>query len=399
MRGVIGLIIGLIIIFHPFAFGQDQAKISFTEDELEQIDAVNCFGFKFFRTFCKLDTADNIVVSPLSMHYALGMTSNFFSSGEIGDSIRRVACTQGTELSGGNKSYKGLSKKLPEFDNNVTIEISNSTWMEPQVSLPATAEKALSEDFNCDMIKANFQDPSTRIRINEYVSNKTHGKIKNAIDQPIPISAFMYFINTIYFNAKWTQPFEPGYSMTGRFNVSDEEIIDCEMMNQENIYNYFMEENFRGIEIPYGNGQFSLYVFVPSYPNDLKNLTQHFNSDSLSAWISKMQTDSIELYLPKLKVLFGRDVKDVLSALGMSKAFDMGLGVYIGQVLHKNYFQMDEKGTIAAAFSSVRFDYVLMPVQTPKFYVDRPFLFVIRENSTGAILFIGKIKRPIWEEG
>ncbi len=399
MRGVMGLIFGLTLIFCPVLFGQDQPKTAFTEHELDQIEAVNCFGFKFFRTFCELDTADNIVVSPLSMHYALGMTSTLISSGEIGDSIRRVACTQGIELFNANKSYKGLSKKLPEFDKNVAIEVSNSTWMELQVSLPATAEKALSEDFNCDVIKANFQDPSTRNRINEYVSEKTHGKIKNAIDQPIPISAFMYLINTIYFNAKWAQPFEPGYSMTGRFNVSDEEVIDCEMMKQENIYNYFIEENFRGIEIPYGNGQFSLYVFVQSGPNDLKNLIQHFNSDSLSAWISKMQTDSVELYLPKLKVLFGRDVKDVLSALGMSKAFDLGLEVYIGQVLHKNYFQMDEKGTIAATFSSVRFECIIMPKQTPKFYVNRPFLFVIRENSTGTIIFIGKIKRPVWEEG
>ena len=164
MRGVIVFIIGLVFVFCPIAFGQDQSEVTFTEHELGQIEAVNCFGFKFFHTFCELDTADNIVVSPLSMHYALGMTNNIFSSGEIGDSIRRVSCTQGIELSNANKSYKGLSKKLPEFDNNVAIEISNSTWMELQVSLPATAEKVLSEDFNCDVIKANFQDHSTRIR-------------------------------------------------------------------------------------------------------------------------------------------------------------------------------------------------------------------------------------------
>ncbi len=400
MRGVLTLIVAVILVLSPILLGQDQAKVTFTEDELNQIDAINCFGFKFFHTFCELDTADNIVISPFSMHYALGMTNNLACS-DTKDSIDEVLCVSGTNVRLVNNRYFGLMEKMPALDSNVIFEIANSIWVRKGIAKEYS--DLFTRKFNADVNTRDFDNPKTREEINDWVSKKTHGKIKLALEKPIPESAVMYLMNTIYLKALWSSQFSIENNLTGRFFVTNEESLQWETMSQKSRYSYFINEDLRGIEIPYGKGVFSLLVFVPPNPSDIDELAKSFIQDSLESWVSRMETDSVTLFIPKINVIYGGEIGDILANMGMSKAFNGGTAcfpgaLYIGQALHKTSFQMDEEGTIAAAFSSIRLDSIREPNSGAKFYVDRPFLFVIRDNYTHGILFIGKIKRPVWEE-
>jgi len=223
----------------------------------------------------------------------------------------------------------------------------------------------------------------------------------------------MFLINAIYFKGTWTYEFEPEDTEDDVFTLLNGSGVPCRMMEQEADLLYLSTDKFRMVDLPYGDGLFSMTVILPSPDVTVDSVVALLTPENWAVWVSGLDTAGIRLQLPKLKIEYGRELKDVLKALGMGIAFYESLEadfsrmieppglVYIDKVKHKTFIQVDEEGTEAAAATVVVINYrgAGGGGEPLLFRVDRPFIFVIRERTSGALLFMGKIVEPVWEEG
>jgi serine protease inhibitor len=223
------------------------------------------------------------------------------------------------------------------------------------------------------------------------------------VDDPVGSAIVMFLINAIYFKGTWTYQFDEDSTKDTLFTLPDGTQKPCKMMQQSAFCDYFSNDDFEAIDLPYGDGDFSMTIFLPKPGVDINSLIAQFTPENLSYWVSCFSSDSGKIFVPKFRVEYDLLLNNVLRALGMEIAFDPGRadftkmykggGVWIDKVKHKTYVEVNEEGTEAAAVTSVEMinisvhpDYLIR--------VDRPFIFLIRENVSQTILFIGKIVEP-----
>jgi serine protease inhibitor len=176
------------------------------------------------------------------------------------------------------------------------------------------------------------------------------------------------------------------------------------MMEQENTVRFLATEDFSAIELPYGDGDFSMVILLPNQGVELDAVIDLFSDENWNTWIASFYEADLQLKIPKFELEYEIKLNDVLKALGMSIAFDGDLAdftginrdgnLYIDFVKHKTYVRVDEEGTEAAAVTVVGIGVTGGP--SPSFVVDRPFAFVIRESHSGTLLFMGKIVKPVF---
>ena len=376
-----------------------------TSAEKELIESDNRFGITLFRAIDELEDDKNIFISPLSVAMALGMTLN----GADGDTRR--AMEQALELSGLtpeqiNGSYRRLIDLLVELDPTVQFGMANSIWYRQQGPDPETAFlEACQGYFDADISPMDFGDEGAADIINAWVEEHTDGRIDQVVQSPIPAEVIMYLINAIFFKGSWTYQFDKDRTEEGTFYRSDGSAVPCQMMSQRGVFRHYGHDEYRVLDLPYGDGAYRMTIFLPRPGHDLDSLLsgidpQSFNSRQLSTWLGFMRSDSLDVYLPKFSLEYELELKEVLSALGMEIAFTpaadfskmyAGGGVWIDKVKHKTFVEVDEEGTTAAAVTVVS---MIDIVDDSQFHIDRPFAFAIWEAGSGTILFIGKIVDP-----
>lgn len=214
----------------------------------------------------------------------------------------------------------------------------------------------------------------------------------------------MFLINAIYFNGNWTYEFDKEMTQDDLFIRDTGRQVPCKMMIQTNEFQYQENADFQAVDIPYGDGEFRMTILLPKPGQDINTLIAALDMQTWQTWVDGFSADSVTLQLPKFKLEYEIKLNDVLAALGMSIAFLPGQadftgmyapgGLFIDYVKHKTFVEIDEEGTEAAAVTVVAIGETSAN-PGPKFMrIDRPFLFVIRENDSGTILFIGKIVEP-----
>jgi serine protease inhibitor len=212
----------------------------------------------------------------------------------------------------------------------------------------------------------------------------------------------MFLINAIYFKGIWTYQFDKKLTKDDWFTLPDSSKKPCKMMTQDGEFQYFENADFQAIDLPYGNGDFSMTIFLPHSQKDIDSLIAEFNQDNWNKWINSFYKHEVMIEFPKFTLEYELILNNTLKALGMEIAFNPDLAdftkmykgpesLFISQVKHKTFVQVDEEGTEAAAVTSVE---IAMTSAPPWMRVDRPFVFVIRENKSQTILFIGKIVEP-----
>lgn len=377
-----------------------------TTSENHLIESDNTFGSTLFREINQAEADENVFVSPLSVSMALGMTYNG-ADGATQEAMQQTLELQGLSLEEINKSYQSLIELLVNLDPKVQFQIANSIWHEQDYVFNVEFLNRCQHYFNAEVSGLDFADPVAVAQINQWVSDQTNGKIQNIVDQ-IESQIVMFLINAIYFKGTWTYEFDPEKTEDDWFTTSDGTQIPCQMMMVENEFPYLETNTFQAVDLPYGDGFYTMTIFVPHQSSNVDALINQLTSENWQNWFNEFNKRKIVLSLPKFKFEYELLMNDVLTALGMGVAFSSyhadfsqmssGLQLYIDNVKHKTFVEVSEEGTEAAAVTSVQMGVTSIgPDQMVFLRVDRPFFFTIRENNSGTILFMGKIVEPVWQ--
>ena len=354
------------------------------------------FGFKLLQDLRERDPGGNIFISPLSISIALTMTYN----GAVGETERAMAEVleiDGLDLSTINNSNRALRTSLENPDPKVEISIANSIWSRQGVDFNPDFLERNRIFFGAEIASLDFSSPQATEIINEWVDTNTNGKIEKIVDRIDP-QTLLFLINAIYFKGNWQDQFDKSMTRPGTFHLPNGNQKQVQMMRREGEYPYFRGENFEATSLPYGDGRLGMYIFLPSRNSNLKKFLIDLNADNWEGWISQLQDRRHEIMLPRFKLEYKVRLNDTLEALGMGIAFSggadfsgMGPSLFISEVRHKTFVEVNEEGTEAAAVTAV----VGVKSLPPAFRVDRPFFFAIYDAETKTILFMGTVTEPM----
>jgi serpin B len=382
---------------------EEPREIVLRKKAAEIIEADRHFAFELFREVCSLSEEENIMISSLSVSYALGMTMNG-AAGTTLDAFYEVLHFGELANAEVNESYQDLMHQLIHLDDKVEFSIANSIWYKLGYNVLEEFITTNQTYFDARVSELDFSDPAAVDIINDWIELKTNDRIQDMLDF-IPSDAVMYLINAIYFNAKWKYQFEKSETYEGKFHLEDGTTCPASYMKLKGGLAYTVTEDFSAVELPYGDSSFSMVVILPEQGKTPGDLVGKMDADQWSTWLGTSSMTNIQIELPKFKYGFKDLLNDPLINLGLGVAFSgaadfsritPGGGLYISRVIHQTFIDVQEEGTEAAAATIVEILETSVP-QTLIFRADRPFLYVIKENSTGAILFMGKVGKPVYE--
>ncbi|MBL7067908.1 MAG: serpin family protein [Candidatus Marinimicrobia bacterium] len=377
-----------------------------TTAEIKLTESDNKFGLKLFGKIVETEQDENIFISPLSVSMALGMTYNGADSTTL-EAMHETLEYGDLTIQEVNESYQSLIELLTELDPKVIFDIANSIWYREGFPVENDFLTTNQDYFDAVVRALDFSSDDAADIINAWVNEKTNGKIEEIVDSPIDPLTIMFLINAIYFKGTWTYEFNEENTTDDIFYLPDGSEKECKMMSHQCDHNYFESEQFQAIDLPYGDAGFSMTILLPKPEVNIDSLIAQLNNETWNSWLGSFSEQEVSFYLPKFKLEYEISLNDVLSALGMSVAFEPNLAdftninkdgnLYISNVKHKTFVKVNEEGTEAAAVTSV--EITLTSISSGiTMHINRPFVFAIRENHSGTILFIGKIIEPKWDD-
>jgi serine protease inhibitor len=240
------------------------------------------------------------------------------------------------------------------------------------------------------------------------VAEKTHDKIKTIINQITP-QHVMFLLNAIWFKGTWQKEFNEESTEKRPFYPEAGGTVQTETMQRLDTLLYTSNDLFSAVQLPYGKGNYNMYVFLPHQEKELNDIIHQLDEDNWQTWMAGFEEkESVDIKLPRFKYKYDIKLNDVLTDMGMGVAFTdaadfTGINrqgnLNIDYVKHKSFIEVNEEGTEAAAVTVVAIELTSIgqPEKVP-FYVNRPFFYAITEKDTGAILFMGTVKDPTAEE-
>jgi serine protease inhibitor len=299
-----------------------------------------------------------------------------------------------------NAYYKKLKEALLKTDPSTKLSIANAIFTDQFVEIHKAFIKTNQSYFDATIRQVNFGDPATVDIINGWASEHTDGLIKEVIEETSPLD-LMYLLNAIYFKGIWTTQFDKKNTSREPFSQEDGGRADVDMMHQTATFNYTADKSFQLVQLPYGNQAFSMMVLLPVEGLSLREAVAVLCSEGYWGGLqSRLSEAEVTLSLPKFKTEYSKKLNDVLTAMGMGIAFSTmadfsGMSdcpAFIEFVKQDTYISTDEEGTEAAAVTVVAMRKNALGPQQVLFNANRPFLYLIQENSTGAILYMGAVK-------
>jgi serine protease inhibitor len=379
-------------------------KVILRKKSAEIIKADQRFAFELFKEVYSISEEENIMISPLSVSYALGMTYNG-AGGTTIEAFRNVL--HFGELTGQeiNESYQDLMNQLIHLDELVEFSIANSIWYRLGFEVLQDFITTNQTYFDAVVNELDFSDPQAVDIINQWIEDKTNGKIQDMLDY-IPAEAVMYLVNAIYFNAKWKYQFDQDDTYTGTFYMESDINCQADFMKINGTFNIITHSDFTAVEMPYGDSTFSMVVMLPASGKKVGDLVNELDETTWESWYGSSMPGNIQIELPKFKYGFKELLNEPLINLGLGIAFEEGGAdftrinpddrLFISRVIHQTFIDVQEEGTEAAAATIVEMEYTAIP-EINIFRADKPFLYLIKENSTGAVMFMGSVGKPEYE--
>ncbi len=378
-----------------------------TDTKMSQLVSVNNrLGFDLFQQLQTQQSSQpkNIFISPNSIAIALGMIRNGTSGSTLAE-INTVLGLDPLATENVDRSYGKLIETLNTADGDVKLAIANSLWVNQNIVLKEPFISSAQDFYQAQVSNLDFADNSVKQTINQWVATQTANKIPEIVDAVSPEDA-LYLINAGYFKGSWTNKFEVDATTPQPFYLEPDQSKSVEMMSQNGDYRYYANEQFQAIRLPYGkNAELGMYIFLPQASSDLEQFNQELTIANWREWLSQMRSQPGNISLPKFKLEYDIELKDILASLGMSRVFNPAQAdfsaltdsaVAIDTVKHKTAIEVNEEGTEAAGVTSigVRITSAMPENQPFQMSVNRPFFFAIRDDITETILFMGNVRDP-----
>jgi serine protease inhibitor len=366
--------------------------------------ASNAFGFDLFQQLRRQEANKNVFFSPLSVTVALAMTYNG-AAGETKNAMARALKIEGMKDIELNRASADLLKALKSSDPKIELAIANSLWARGGIKFNENFLASNRAFYDAEISTLDFSNPQSVATINRWVSASTKGKISQIIDSIDP-QEVMFLINAVYFKGQWQKRFEKKLTKEQPFHLPGGQNKPVPMMAQSGNYLYHRGDKFQAVNLPYGEGGVSLYLFLPDQGSSLDEFLKGLSFQKWEGWINNFNDTPGDVKLPRFKLDYEETLNDSLKAVGMGVAFNprdadfSGIrperDLYISKVKHKAVVEVNEEGTEAAAATSVGVSITSarQPRERFSFVADRPFLMAIRDSKTGAILFMGAVMEP-----
>lgn len=411
------IIVGIILIWAAYskAHSNDGCILclhigrmasSFTDIDPALASADNDFAFRLFGEITDdKGFMENIFVSPPSISLALSMTLNG-AGGSTAQSMSKTLGFESMRLEDINSNNSNMMRSLENGDPKVEMSIANSLWLSKDGDFKKDFLGHTVRSYQAEVDTLDFTSPGTASRVNRWVSRSTRRNIQNIVDSSsLNSDTVMLLINAIYFNGKWTKPFNPSKTYDRPFYLLNGHKI-VKMMQNSGGYSYAEGSGLQAISLPYGDKRFSMYIFLPSKVDGLNDFCKELNAANWKKWLASMGTCTGQIMLPRFKMEYDSSLKEILSQMGMSDAFRQSADfaamsdmkpLFIDDVIHKTFLEVEEKGTKAAAVTRVsmaKSAVMEAPGHSFLMIVDRPFFCAIVDNQSGLILFMGTITNP-----
>ncbi len=380
---------------------RDVIQIDLTKSQKSLVLSNNAFGFDVFRQVNLNETPDkNIFISPLSISLSLAMTYN----GAVGETKTAMQNTlRFPDLTADeiNLYFQSLSNSLLNLDPEVKLGIANSIWYRKGLTVLPEFVTVNQTYYNAEVQALDFSSSASVGKINNWVAAKTNDKIPKVIDN-ISDDLVMFLINAIYFKGQWTYEFKKDATAEGPFHETPERQSVVPFMKQEGTFNYYSNDSLQMVEMPYGQGNFSMIILLPANGHSVTDLAVTLTPEKWNEWTDSMVKSNVAISMPRFKFEYEKVLNADLTALGMGNAFSdladfSGIngtgGLYISFVKHNSFVEVNEEGTEAAAVTVTGISLTSAnpePLFIP-FIADHPFIFAIRETTTNTILFMGKV--------
>ncbi len=376
-----------------------------TNADTELAQAYNAFGFELYRAMAATEPSGNLFMSPSSVAIALSMTMNG-AVGPTRDGMAKALHLSNLTPADINTAARKLQEQLENADPKVQLAIANSIWARKGVKFEQAFLQTNKDYYDAETSLLDFNDKKAADTINKWVDKETKGKIEKIVQSPINQASVMFLLNAVYFKGDWTVPFEKVSTSDLPFTLKDGTKQNRSMMARQGSFHYADRDGYKAVRLPYGDGNTGMVVLLPDEGMKLADLGEQLTSEEWVKLSSSLKEQQGKVILPRFKLEYETSVKKSLQVLGMTQAFDEHKAdfsdlltppaqAFISDVKHKTYVQVDEKGTEAAAVTSV--EVRTTSAITPSGFlmdINRPFLFVIHEQKTGSILFIGSISNP-----
>jgi len=374
------------------------------------VDGNTAFGFDLFHILSK--TGDTIFYSPYSISAALAMTY----AGAKNDSEKHMADTLHFTLSqnrlhatfnwlDGELAKRGQGAKGKD-DKGFRLHVVNAIWGQKGYSFLPSFLDVLAENYGAGLRILDFirETEKSRTTINTWVSEQTEDRIKGLIPAGgIDGYTRLVLTNAIYFNAAWLHQFNENATTDAPFHPINGNDIVVPMMKQTESFGYAEGNGYQAVELPYDGRELSMVVMLPR-SGQFTAFQEAIDATKVKEIIGAMKNRQVLLTMPRFQFDSEFSLKKALSIMGMGTEFTEGADfsgmtgdrdLFIGDVIHKAFVAVDEKGTEAAAATAVIMQATAMPLQPIEVTMDRPFIFLIRDIKTGAILFIGQVLSPV----
>jgi serine protease inhibitor len=378
-----------------------------TGSESTIASSYNEFGMALYRTIAGTAEGGNIFISPLSISLALAMTYNGASGETALEMVRSLGLTS-MDLERINDSNALLLRELHRDITGARLDIANSLWARKGYEFNKGFLERADAYYGAGVRMLDFSSPDAKDTINNWVCDKTEGMIDGIVDRIDPLT-ILFVINAIYFKGAWTDEFDPERTTDEDFHLEGGKQKTVPMMHQTGTYRYFRGNGFQAVSLPYGDKRASMYLFLPDESSDLSAFHTQLSGETWNRWMKSFRNREGRIGLPRFKAAYRAHLKETLIELGMGRAFD-GIradftdmiavpqaNAYIHDVVHKAVIEVNEEGTEAAAATEVEMrltSAIHSPEEPFVMILDHPFFLGIRDNETGALLFIGSIVDP-----
>ena len=378
-------------------------------DQSALVDGNSAFAFNLYRTI--KDTDGNLFYSPYSISAALAMTY----AGARGKTEQEIAGTLHFDLPQEqlHPAFNWLEQELAsrgegakgKDDKGFRLNVVNAIWGQKDYEFMVDFLDTLAENYGAGLRILDFinETEESRVTINDWVSEQTEDRIKDLIPQgTIDALTRLVLTNAIYFNAAWANTFNKDQTSDRAFYLLDGNTVTVPMMKRTARFGYAEGDKHQAVELYYDGHELSMVILLPDEEH-FSEFEDNLDYGQVKGIINKLESQEVNLTMPKFEFESSFSLVEALTIMGMPGAFTSGADfsgmtgnkdLFISDVIHKAFVSVDEEGTEAAAATAVVMTLTAMPTEPVTVVIDRPFIFLIRDISTGAILFMGRVADP-----